>query len=86
MSEKAEIEYVDKGEYRIYNLAIERLAKVITELGCAIGDCKDLEERGYDLDAYKLEEAMVEIATVFAGAVAGLKYIKPKESEVRDAD
>ena len=83
MSEKAEIEYVDKGEYRIYNLAIEYLAKVITELGYAIGNCNDLEDRGYDLDAYKLEEAMVEIATVFAGAVAGLKYIKPNESEVK---
>ena len=86
MSEKAEIEYVDKGEYRIYNSAIERLAKVITELGYAIENCKELEDRGYDMDAYKLEEAMVEIATVFAGAVAGLKYIKPNESEVRDAD
>ena len=86
MSEKAEIEYVDKGEYRIYNLAIERLAKVITELGYAIENCKNLEDRGYDMNAYKLEEAMVDIATVFAGAVAGLKYIKPKESEVRDAD
>lgn len=85
MSEKAEIEYVDKGEYRIYNLAIEYLAKVITELGYAIGDCNDLEDLGYDMNAYKLEEAMVNIATVFA-AVAGLKYIKPKESEVRDAD
>ena len=86
MSEKAEIEYVDKGEYRIYNLAIEYLAKVITELGYAIGNCNDLENLGYDMNAYKLEEAMVDIATVFAGAVAGLKYIKPNESEVRDAD
>ena len=84
MSEKAEIEYVDKEEYRIYNLAIERLAKVITELGYAIENCKELEDRGYDMDAYKLEESMVDIATVFAGAVAGLKYIKPKESGVRD--
>ena len=83
MSEKAEIEYVDKEEYRIYNLAIEHLAKVITELGRAIGNCNDLEDRGYDLDAYKLEDAMVKIATVFAGAVAGLKYIKPNESEVK---
>ena len=83
MSEKVEIEYVDKKEYRIYNLAIEDLAKVITELGRAIGNCNDLEDRGYDLDAYKLEEAMVDIATVFAGAVAGLKYIKPNESEVK---
>ena len=86
MSAKVEIEYVDKGEYRIYNLAIEYLAKVITELGYAIGNCNDLEDLGYDMNAYKLEEAMVNIATVFAGAVAGLKYIKPKESEVRDAD
>ena len=83
MSAKVEIEYVNKEEYRIYNLAIEHLAKVITELGCAIGNCNDLEERGYDMDAYKLEDAMVEIATVFAGAVAGLKYIKPNESEVK---
>ena len=36
MSAKVEIEYVDKKEYRIYNLAIERLAKVTTELGYAI--------------------------------------------------
>ena len=83
MSEKAEIEYVDKGEYRIYNLAIEHLAKVTTELGYAIGNCNDLENLGYDMNSYKLEEAMVDIATVFAGAVAGLKYIKPKESEVK---
>ena len=83
MSEKAEIEYVDKEEYHIYNLAIERMAKVITELGCAIGNCNDLEDLGYDLNAYKLQDAMVDIATVFAGAVAGLKYIKLKESEVK---
>ena len=83
MSEKVEIEYVDKEEYRIYNLAIERLAKVTTELGYVIGTCNDLEDLGYDMNAYKLEEAMVDIATVFAGAVAGLKYIKPKESEVK---
>ena len=83
MSEKAEIEYVGKEEYRIYNLAIERMAKIITELGYAIGNCNDLEDLGYDMDAYKLEEAMVDIATVFAGAVAGLKYIKPNESEVK---
>ena len=86
MSEKAEIEYVDKEEYRIYNLAIERMAKIVTELGFAIGNCNDLEDLGYDMNAYKLEEAMVDIATVFAGAVAGLKYIKPNESEVRDGE
>ena len=79
MSEKVEIEYVDKGEYRIYKLAIEQLANVITELGYAIGNCNDLEDLGYDMNAYKLQDAMVNIATVFAGAVAGLKYIKPKE-------
>ena len=83
MSEKIEIDYVNKEEYRIYNSAIEQLAKIITELGYAIGNCNDLEDLGYDLNAYKLEEAMVEIATVFAGAVAGLKYIKPNESEVK---
>ena len=86
MSAKVEIEYVDKGEYRIYKLAIEQLANVITELGYAIGNCNDLEDIGYDLNAYKLQDAMVNIATVFAGAVAGLKYIKLKESEVRDED
>ena len=86
MSEKAEIEYVNNAEYRIYNLAIEQLANVITELGYAIGNCNDLEDLGYDMNAYKLEEAMVDIATVFAGAVVGLKYIKPKESEVRDGE
>ena len=79
MSEQVEIEHVDKKEYRIYNLEIEHLAKVTTELGYAIGNCNDLEDLGYDMNAYKLEEAMVDIATVFAGAVAGLKYIKPKE-------
>ena len=79
MSEKAEIEYVNNAEYRIYNLAIEQLANVITELGYAIGNCNDLEDLGYDMNAYKLQDAMVNIATVFAGAVAGLKYIKPKE-------
>ena len=79
MSAKVEIEYVDKGEYRIYKLAIEQLANVITELGHAIENCKELEDRGYDMNAYKLQDAMVDIATVFAGAVAGLKYIKPKE-------
>ena len=83
MSEKAEIEYVDKEEYRIYNLAIEHLAKIITELGYAIGNCNDLEDLGYDMNAYRLQDAMVDIATVFAGAVAGLKYIKPKESEAK---
>ena len=79
MSAKVEIEYVNKEEYRIYNLAIEQLANVITELGYAIGNCNDLEDLGYDMNAYKLQDAMVDIATVFAGAVAGLKYIKPKE-------
>ena len=83
MSEKVEIEYVNNAEYRIYNLAIEQLANVITELGYAIGNCNDLEDRGYDMNTYKLQDAMVDIATVFAGAVAGLKYIKPKESEVK---
>lgn len=83
MSGKVEIEYVEKGDYRIYNLAIERLAQVIPELGYAIANCKDLEDRGFDMDVFKLEGAMVEIATVFAEMVTGVKYIKPKESEVK---
>ena len=83
MSEKVEIEYVDTKDYRIYNVAIEWLAKVIQELGYAIGNCKDLEDHGFDMNVYKLQDAMVDIATVFADAVAGLKYIKPKKSEVK---
>lgn len=83
MSAKVEIEYVNNAEYRIYKLAIERMAKIVTELGFAIGNCNDLEDLGYDMNAYKLQDAMVDIATVFAGAVAGLKYIKPKESEAK---
>lgn len=79
MSEKVEIEYVDKEDYRIYNVTIERLAKVITELGYAISNCNDLEESGFDMNVYKLQDAMVDIATVFADAVTGLKYIKPEE-------
>lgn len=79
MSEKVEIEYVDKEDYRIYNVAIERLAKVITELGHAIANCNDLEESGFDMNAYKLQDAMVDIATVFADAVAGINYIQPEE-------
>ena len=86
MSEKVEIEYVNNAEYRIYNLAIEQLAKIVTELGFAIGNCNDLEDRGYDMNTYKLQDAMVDIATVFAGAVAGLKYIKLKESEVKNGN
>ena len=80
MSEKAEIKYVDKGEYRIYNLAIERLAKAITELGYAIENCKNLEDRGYDMNAYKLEEAMVDIATVFAGLLQVLNTLSQKKA------
>lgn len=83
MSNKIDIEYVEPGDYHLYNLAIERLAQVIPELGYAIANCKDLEDRGFDMDVFKLEGAMVEIATVFAEVVAGLKYIKPKESEVK---
>ena len=79
MGEKVGIEYIDKEDYSIYNLAIERLTRVITELGFAIGNCKDLEEKGFDMDLYKLNDAMTDIATTFAGAVAGLKYLKPRE-------
>ena len=80
MSEKAEIEYVDKEEYRIYNLAIEHLAKVITELGSAIGNCNDLEDLGYDMNAYKLEDAMVDIATVFAGLLQVLNTLSQRKA------
>ena len=66
MSEKVEIEYVDTKDYRIYNVAIEWLAKVITELGYAISNFRDLEDHGFDMDSYKLQDAMVDIATVFA--------------------
>lgn len=86
MSDKIEVEYVDHEDYRIYNLAIEQLAQAIPVLGFAIANCKDLEDHGFDMDVFKLEDAMVEIATVFAGLVAGLKYIKPRNDEVRDAD
>jgi hypothetical protein len=84
MSDKIKVELVDREDYRIYNLVIERLAQVIPELGYAIKNCKDLEDHGFDMDYFKLQDAMVEIASVFAGTVAGLKYIKPsKESEVK---
>lgn len=86
MSDKIEVEYIDREDYRIYNLVIERLAKVIPELEYAIKNCKDLEDHGFDIDEFKLQDAMVEIATVFAGMVAGLKYIKPSKDEINDAD
>lgn len=82
MSDKIEVEYIDREDYRIYNLVIERLAKVIPELEHVIKNCKDLEDHGFDMDEFKLQDAMIEIATVFAEAVAGLKYFKPKGSEV----
>lgn len=84
MSDKIKVEYVDREDYRLYNLAIERLAQAIPVLGLAIANCKDLEDHGFDMDVFKLQDAMVEIATVFAGAVAGLKYVKPSNEEVRD--
>ena len=76
---KSEIEYVDKEDYRIYNLAIERLAKVITELCFAIENCKDLEDHGFEINYFKLQDAITYISTVLADTVMGLKYIKPKE-------
>jgi hypothetical protein len=86
MSDEIEVEYVDHEDYRIFNLAIERLAQIIPALGFAIANFKDLEDQGFYMDVFKLEDAMVEIATVFAGSVARLKYIKPRNEEVRDAD
>lgn len=83
MSNKIDIEYVEPEDYRLYNLVIERLPKVINELGYAISNCKDLESNGFEMDTYKLNDAMTDIAMVFADAVVGLKYIKPKGSEAK---
>ena len=45
---------------------------------------KDLEDNGFEMDTYKLQDAMTDIAMTFADTVAGLKYIKPKGSEVKN--
>ena len=83
MGEKIEVEVVDKEDYRLYNLAMERMAQAIPVLRLAIANLKDLENHGFDMDVFILQDAMVEIATVFAGIVAGLKYIKPSKEETK---
>ena len=75
------IETVSAEEYRLYNLVIERLTKVIEELTFAISNCKDLEGDGWDMNLFMLQDGLVDIARVYAETVNGLKYIKPKESK-----
>ena len=79
MGAKVEIEFIEKEDYRLYKLVIERLAKIIPELGYAIANCKDLEANGFEMSAFRLQDAMTDIATVFAETVQGLKCIKTKE-------
>ena len=84
MDRKIEIEEVSQEEYELYNLVIERLAKVIPELDIAITHSQDLECRhGFDMDAFKLQDAMCDIASVFAKKVAGVKFIKPEKGETK---
>ena len=83
MKDKNNIEIVSPKEYHLYNLVIERLSKVIPELRYALANCKDLEENGFDMDFFRLQEAMIDISASFAEIVAGQKYIKPSENEVK---
>lgn len=83
MDMKIEIEEVSQEEYRIYNVVIERLAKVIPELDIAIASCKVLEDHGWDTDVYRLRDAMCGIASVFAEKVAGVKFLKPEKGETK---
>ena len=77
------VKIVSPRDYHLYNLVIERLSKVIPELRYAIANCKDLEENGFDMDFFRLQEAMIDISASFAEIVAGQKYIKPSESDVK---
>lgn len=83
MKDKNNVEIVSPIEYHLYNLVIERLSKVLPELRYAIKNCKYLEGNGFEMNSYMLQDAMTEIASVFAEAVAGKKYIKPSESGVK---
>ena len=83
MEDKNNVEIVSPGDYHLYNLVIERLAKVIPELRCAIANCEELENNGCDMEFFRLQNAMIEISAAFAEIVAGQKYIKPSESETR---
>lgn len=78
MPGKIEVEAVEKEDYRLYKLVIERLAKIIPELGYAIANCKDLEANEFEMSSFRLQDAMTDIATVFAETVQGLECIKPK--------
>ena len=81
MEDKNNVEIVSHRDYHLYNLVIERLAKVIPELRCAIANCEELEENGFDMEFFRLQKAMIEISAAFAEIVSGQKYIKTSESE-----
>lgn len=83
MDKKIEIEKVSQEEYRLYNLLIEQLAKVIPKLDDAIASCKVLADHGWNTNDYKLQDAMCAIASVFAETVAGVKFIKPEKDETK---
>ena len=61
MENNNNVKIVSPGDYHLYNLVIERLSKVIPELRYAIANCKDLEENGFDMDFFRLQEAMIDI-------------------------
>ena len=77
------VEIVSLKDYHLYNLVIERLAKVIPELRLAIANCEELENNGFDMEFFRLQDAMIEISAAFAEIVSGQKYIKPSENEVK---
>ena len=84
MEDKNNVEIVSLRDYHLYNLVIERLAKVIPELRCAIANCEELENNGFDMEFFRLQNAMIEISAAFAEIVAGQKYVKPSESELKN--
>ena len=77
------VEIVSPKDYHLYNLVIERLSKVIPELRLVIANCEELEKNGFDMEFFRLQNAMIEISAAFAEIVSGQKYIKPSESEVK---
>ena len=83
MEDKNNVEIVSPKDYHLYNLVIERLSKVIPELRLVIANCEELENNGFDMEFFRLQNAMIEISAAFAEIVAGQKYIKPSESEVK---
>lgn len=84
MEDKNNVEIVSPRDYHLYNLVIERLAKVIPELRCAIANCEKLEDNGFDMELFLLQGAMIDISAAFAEIVAGQKYVKPSESETKE--